>query len=281
MHTALAESILDAAAATSTPNSESSSNVTPLPLSSPPPLANEVPVRISKKRLSLAERSSGMNGNGDGTAGENSSSVVVVVPAKRGRPRIKNLNRPPVGPVERRSASKNETEVEQKKSNSFQFNWEKNVIIPTRIIEHRHSVSDRGRGGGVAAHLKKEETRRNSIEIMTKSAGGGNVKENNRPVMAGPLGMIGNIMEARAVAVQREGGAVDGLKDCAKLLDELRLRRQFERESGEEEEDEETAAVVELEHHILLNGRSFEEIRALNSSAPATAAAALSEEAEE
>lgn len=127
--------------------------------------------------------------------------------------------------------------------------------------------------------MKKEETRRNSIEIMTKS-GGGNVKENNRPVMAGPLGMIGNIMEARAVAVQKEGGAVGGLKDCAKLLDELRLRRQFERESGEEEE-EETAAVVELEHHILLNGRSFEEIRALNSSAPATAAAALSEEAEE
>lgn len=252
MHTALAESILAANSDGGLPG------LVPLPLSSP----SEVPVKIAKKRMSLAERPS--TNNGDGPS-ENSTAMA---PAKRGRPRIKNLDRPVGG----RAVVKDDSEVDQSpttlKSNSFQFNWEKNVIIPTRIIEHRHSVSDRGRGGGVA-HLKREETRRNSIEIMSKSDGGQNVKENNRPVISGPLGMIGNIMESRAMTAPKNTS-----DPFLKIMGDFKtLQRELAVEAEESEE-------VEPEHHILLNGRSFEEIMALNLNATATAASALSEESE-
>lgn len=215
------------------------------------PTTPEVPVNVNKK----FERSLS---NGE-PVGDGPKELSVAAPQKRGvgRPKTKNLLQDGVarGNLSKVKDSDSEKSLGGKLNQQRSINWDKNVIIPTRIIEHRHSVGDRARG---LVHLK-EEIRRNSIEIMTKSSGGGgggggNVKENNRPpFLAGPLGVIGNIMEARAA--HREG---DVIKEIPRQTDDLTMRhRHFLEDPG---------TAPGEEPHILLNGRSRDEIKSLNNS---------------
>lgn len=137
------------------------------------------------------------------------------------------------------------------------INWDKNVIIPTRVVEHRHSV-DRARGLAQAEVVRKGEMRRNSIEIMTKT----NVKENNRPTNVAPLSMIGNIMEpmARAKVQQQQQlqhqqhqlleSRLENMKDLASIIEERALIPDSHSPPGD--------------HHVLLNGRSLGEILSMN-----------------
>lgn len=250
MDTALSESILSAS---SMPNCFSgTATVAGNETSSGFPPSQ--PDRITKKRCSSTELARQLS-SGNDSNGEVAPSRSASVASKRsvGRPpKAKNaepLTRPDemrggVGPFKSKCGSN--------------INWEKNVMIPTRIIEHRHSV-DHGKGG--LAHLKKGEVRRNSVEVMTKN--GSNVKENNRPgggsSVGGPLGMYANIMETSGALARDVSREEESFKDFSHA-DEL---RRFVATTAEAAAGEELPSTLE-HHHVLLNGRSLGEILSMS-----------------
>lgn len=215
----------------------------------------ELPVKIAKKRMSSANEPRhhpAVNGSVSDSVGDPPMTLTSASKRSVGRPKTTKHG----GQEEKRKRDVRPNKI----------NWDKNVLIPTRIIEHRHSVET------TVAHLKGLEMRRNSIDIMIKGGGGGGnihqLKENSRPgvVVASnsPLGMIGNIMERDGGGGARDRDAGDGefMKDFSGgLIGESSPRRHFE-----------SATVVtsldhhqhDMDHHVLLNGRSLGEILSMS-----------------
>lgn len=289
MDTAINESILAAANSSLNINGNASSGGTPETSASSTPSGPlpELNIKISKKRKISVDK--GVNCSGE-SGGENPP------PKRPGRPKMKGDR----GTEERKKSKESSrrdslttktntsSTVDVPSKKNPQFNWEKNVIIPTRILEHRHSLD---RPATSLAHFRKERTRRNSIEIMTKSpeAKGGNVKENNHP---------GNRHEAReqqscllatnATQVLKEqqrrqkqqpvGGEtlVDGDVEAAfgRVTEEVHPKRlfvgaEFVNGGGMAGASETTPTRGELP--ILLNGRTMGEIMFMAEHAAGTA----------
>lgn len=247
MDTAMSESLLSAQAAENANSSLTSlinfsgAELVPSSSLSVTPLLPE-PVKIFKKRTSSAEPRQASNGLmesiGDCVANGAGSSKRSV-----GRPKV------------------NKTVSGEEKSGKTKSS--KNVMIPTRIIEHRHSVDTRPQKTAVDGDFKKDqEMRRNSIEIMIKGGGVANV--NNRHVGgSGPLGMIENLMDdmmARAVTNTTMVGhpmmTSEPYKDFALVNQNGHNNNNFVSETS--------MGMANSDHHVLLNGRSLGEILSMS-----------------
>lgn len=249
MDTAMSESLLSAQAAENANSSMtplinfSGAELAPSSSLSVTPLLPE-PVKIFKKRTSSAEPRQASNGlmesMGDCVANGAGSTKRSV-----GRPKV------------------NKSIPGEEKSSKTKSS--KNVTIPTRIIEHRHSVDNRPQKSMVDGMdgKKDQEMRRNSIEIMIKGGGVANV--NSRHVGgSGPLGMIENLMDdmmARAVVtnttmVSHPMMSSEPFKDFSLVNQNGHNNNNFVSETS--------TGMANSDHHVLLNGRSLGEILSMS-----------------
>lgn len=257
MDTALSESILSASAQAplnSFTGAASSSSTTSCSSS----LGSLIPDKIFRNRTSSADPPSRQQSL-DESCGEGTTIAAPLAGQKRG------IGRPPKVKTDRQG-EKSSAEGSLKLKSNGKIGFSKNVVIPTRIIEHRHSVDQRK-----VAQTKNAEVRRNSIEIMTKGGNVGlnNVKENNRPMMGGggggaPLGMIGNIMEPMGRVLNRENGGGGALIKDFTLGGESARRHFVSDVVAQSDVGGLGLGMGAAVDHILLNGRSLGEILSMS-----------------
>lgn len=149
------------------------------------------PPRPPKKRMSVTEKIL-MGGGGDTPPADPTAPNAGVVKRSVGRPKTKypSTNPPPTD-ENNFYGSYHNLNSSSANSKAKEVNWTINGLIPTRIIQHRHSI-DRPR---LYNSLKKEEARRNSIDIMSLAKV--DLKEKRPSSNCEPLGVNGNLREHR------------------------------------------------------------------------------------